>query len=121
MGKHECVSARTAVSTTKGAVRLIASVNRHTRLTKYFVKFNIVKLPDIYLLSASTFMYSYSTSTLPEIFSNFFTRTNNPHGHHTRSVLIYKTPIYKTTIGSLFIRKSGIDIWWKCFVNHLII
>ena len=80
-------------------------------VTEHFHQFNIIKLKDIYLLSAGVFMYQFTTRKLPTIFKDFFISQTETHSCATRNRLIYKIPLYKGRLGLSFIKKAGIEIW----------
>ena len=95
----------------KRAIRLISNRRRRDSTSPIFNKFKMLKLPDIYTYSATIFMHNYFHEKLPTVFNNFFTRNLNHHRHLTRSSMMYRTPLYKSKIGNIFIRKTGVLIW----------
>ena len=98
----------------KRAVRIIVNGRKHDRMTKFFSELNILKLEDISHLSTSVFMFDYHSGKLPPPFKDFFHCQDQTHAHNTRNQRIYRTPFYKTQVGSQFIRKTGIAAWDRC-------
>ena len=70
-----------------------------------------LKLTDIYRVQVAIFMRKFKDNELPITFVNFFIPVRGAHHHNTRNVLLYKIPLYKTKLGGLFIKKTGIQIW----------
>ena len=53
------------------ADKLIGGGNCMGRVTPYYSKLNILKLPDLYELKTAKFVYSFMHNTLPQSFSDF--------------------------------------------------
>ena len=102
----------------KKAIRLIVNVSRREKSTPYFKKLNIIKLPDVYKNNVSIFMYHYLNNNLPETFSDYFIMANSIHNVNTRQKNRYRVPLYKTAIGSKFVKKTGIEIWENILENY---
>ena len=90
----------------KTAIRLIVNIPRREKSTPYFKKLNILKLPDLYSMSVSIFMYNYLNNNLPEIFSDYFILAKNIHNVNTRQKNKYRIPFYKTSLGTKFVKKN---------------
>ena len=97
----------------KRAIRLIRNIRKRDSTSKHFKDLNILKVPDIYQLQAATFMYNYAYGKLPSAFATFFNPIGGVHGHNTRGDHLYRPPLYKTSLGNSFIKKTGIPIWTK--------
>ena len=57
----------------------------HINSNSLFLKYNILKIEDIYKFELSKFMYSFYTNALPEIFDTYFLFTEHAHHYNTRS------------------------------------
>ena len=58
------------------AVKLIGRGNYLDRVTPYYSKLNILKLPDLYKLETAKFVYRFMHNTLPQSFSDFFIKVS---------------------------------------------
>ena len=67
------------------AVKLIGERNYLDRVTLYYSKLNILKLPDLYKLETAKFICSSMQNTLPQSFSDFFVKVSEISGLTTRS------------------------------------
>ena len=71
----------------------------------------IIKVPDLYSYNTAIFMHQFINEKLPPLFDTFFTPRNSIHEHGTRQRARFRTPLYKTKIGTKFIIKEGINIY----------
>jgi hypothetical protein len=78
---------------------------------------HILKLPEIHILVVGTFMHKFKHSTLPEIFSNFFSENSEHHSHATRGATRLRPPKCKSKIANNFVKKTGVNIWNKLEMN----
>ena len=53
---------------------VIGGGNYLDRATPYYSKLSILKLPDLYKLEIAKFVHRFVHNTLPQCFSNFFTK-----------------------------------------------
>ena len=67
------------------AVKLIGERNYLDRVTPYYSKLNILKLPDLYKLETAKFICSSMQNTLPQSFSDFFVKVSEISSLTTRS------------------------------------
>ena len=69
------------------AIRIInnSTWKDHINSNTLFLKYNILKVEDIYTFEFSKFMYLLHTSALPEIFDTYFLSTEHAHHYETRS------------------------------------
>ena len=95
----------------KIAIRLITNTRKRDRITPKYVEMNILKLQDIYYLSVAIFMQKYVSKSLPQIFEKYFISTETIHPYGTRNASQFRPPIFKTQVGSKFVKKTGIPIW----------
>ena len=100
------------------AILLIVQVSKRERITPHFKSLNILKLPDLYHLNVATFMYNFLHNNLPECFSDYFLLASAIHDRNTRQKDKFRLPLYKTTIGVNFIKKTGIEIWNNTLENY---
>jgi hypothetical protein len=56
-------------------------------------------------------MYKYHHGLLPNIFMNFFTKNQDTHSYQTRNAAKLRTPLFKTQLGSNFIKNTGVKFW----------
>ena len=69
----------------KISLRIIGSIPRRGTTSTLCKNNKILKLPDIYTLSVSIFMFNYKNSLLPESFNNLFQENNQVHPYQTRN------------------------------------
>ena len=69
------------------AIRIInnSTWKDHINSNNLFLKYNILKIEDIYKFELSKFMYLFYTNALPEIFDTYFLSTEHAHHYNTRS------------------------------------
>ena len=91
----------------KIALRLISNTPRRCSTVEFCKSFQIFRLPDIHRLSIGTFMYKYHHGLLPEIFNEFFTRNQDTHSYSTRNAAKLRNPLFKTQLGTIFLKKYG--------------
>ena len=84
------------------------SLRKRDSTTKAFKELKILKIPDLFRLSAAIFMFHLNREELTSNFDYFFTETVSTHNHLTRQTSKYKMPLYKTKLGTKFIRKVGV-------------
>ena len=56
-------------------------------------------------------MYKYHHGLLPEIFAHFFTRNQDNHSYRTRNAAKLRNPLFKTQLGTSFIKNTGVNFW----------
>ena len=69
------------------AVKLIGRGNYVDRVTPYYSKLNILKLPDLYKLETAKFVYRFMHNTLPQSFSDFFVKVSEIYGRRLQQDL----------------------------------
>ena len=94
----------------KMAVRLIMNVSRRDSTSQYFKKLHLIKAPDLYNISVSIFMYNFVNSNLPSTFEKYFILSGEIHNVSTRQSNDYRAPLYKSQMGTKFLKKTGVDI-----------
>ena len=87
----------------KWAVRAITCSKYNSHTDPIFKKLNILKVDDIYKLTALKFYYKYNNNLLPKSFHGIFTSVMPSHAHDTRQrntprINIPKTVLAKSTI-----------------------
>jgi hypothetical protein len=95
----------------KIAFRVVFNIRKRSTTMNVCKEYNILRLPDIHILNIGIFMYKYNHSSLPPIFSDFFTENRNIHNYPTRNASKLRTHRVRTTLGERFIRKSGVNFW----------
>jgi len=97
----------------KRAVRIIDTVSYwkcHT--DPIFIKYNLLKIMDIYLLSCLIFLYKFKFKLLPEVCSTMLTQnvnTNIPYSF--RHVHNFDIPSYRTSLREKCIKIRGPKYW----------
>ena len=71
----------------------------------------LLKVPNLYDVSVAIFMYNFIHSNLPETFDKYFTLTAEIHNVSTRQSNDYRAPLYKSQVGSKFVKRTGVDTW----------
>ena len=66
------------------AVKLIGGGNYRDRVSSYYSKLNILKLPDLYKLETAKFVNRFMHNTLPQSFQTFFVKVSKISGRTTR-------------------------------------
>jgi hypothetical protein len=97
--------------TQKLAIRIIANLPRRSSSMYYCKTKSVLRLPEIFLLTAATFMFKFKNSLLPDIFSTFFITNQDIHTHRTRAATKLRIPLTKSTIANKFIKKAGVGLW----------
>ena len=96
------------------AVKLIGGGNYLDRVTPYYSKLNILKLPDLSKLETAKFVYGFMHNTLPQSFSDFFDKVSEISGRTTRTSgnrhSLY-IPRYDTNRLQRSIKYQGVKIW----------
>ena len=69
------------------AIRIISNSTwkDHIKSNTLFLKYNILKIEDIYKFELSKFMYLFHTNALTEVFDTYFLSTEHAHYYNTRS------------------------------------
>ena len=78
-----------------------------------FLKYNILKIKDIYKFELSKFMYLFHINALPEIFDTYFLSTEHAHYCNTRSKSNqnYFLKSIRTNSGKNLIQFYGVQLW----------
>ena len=88
----------------KWAVRAITCSKYNAHTDPIFKKLNILKINDIYKLSALKFYYKFQNNLLPRSFHGIFTSEMPTHTYHTRQRNTPRPQIPKTTLSKSTIR-----------------
>jgi hypothetical protein len=95
----------------KISLRIIGNISRRNSTTPFCKAHKILKLPEIYSLSVSIFMYNYKNHLLPETFNNLFQETNQIHTYQTRNRNNLRPPRTKSRTAENFIATQGANMW----------
>ena len=95
----------------KLAIRLIENLTYRQLTSSSLKKLNLLKLSDLYTLSAAIFMHNFVNNKLPDVFSQFFNMAENIHTHQTRQRAEIRLPLVKSKVANAFICKMGPKIW----------
>ena len=95
----------------KIAIRLMGNLRKRDSTSKTYKELKILKLPDLYTLTSTLFMWDYIHHKLPDPFTDFFTTAEHIHNHNTRNRFEIRTPGLATKIGCKFIVKTGPKLW----------
>ena len=88
----------------KWALRAITSSKYNAHTDPLFKQLNILKINDIYKLSALKFYYKYSKAQLPRSFHGMFNPVSQSHTYQTRNCNVPRHPIPKSVTSKLTIR-----------------
>ena len=85
----------------------------HINSNNLFLKYNILKIEDIFKFELSKFMYLFHTNALPEIFDTYFLSTEHAHHYNTRSKSNqnYFLKSIRTNIGKNSIQFYSVQLW----------
>ena len=64
-------------------------------------------------------MHKLMAEKIPDIFTKMFKKNIEVHAYATRQQSHFHTPIYKTMVGSSFIRRTGTSIWNEIVVKDI--
>ena len=82
--------------------------------TRYYSKFQILKLPDLFKLETAKFVLSFLHKSLPSAFSNFFTKSCDKLKRATRYIRNQNPlyiPIFHTDRMQRSIKYRGVKLW----------
>ena len=95
----------------KRAIRLVHNLKRLDSTKETFKNNKYLYVDELYTYMVCIFMYQYTQKKLPPLFDDYFKKNSLTHSHETRQANFYHVPIFKSTIGTKSIRKTGINIW----------
>ena len=95
----------------KISLRIIGNIPRRESSALFCKNHKILKLPEIYTLSVSIFMFNYTNALLPETFKYLFKENNHFHPYKTRNCNKHRPPRTKTKISDNFISNQGANTW----------
>jgi hypothetical protein len=76
-----------------------------------FADLNTLTIHDIHKLQIALFMFKFHNNLLPDIFLNYFTKTNSIHGYETRNSKLYRPRNFNTNLANNTIQRQGPLIW----------
>ena len=96
------------------AVKLIGGGKMRESANAFYIKFNILKLPELYKYETAKLVHSFIHNQLPLSLSNFFTKSCKISKRQTRSHNnpnnLY-TPCYRSNRLQRSIKYQGVKIW----------
>ena len=99
----------------KKVIRIITNSDYLANTDPLFKKTGILKLDDIFKLQMSSLMWDFENGTLPQCFSNYFTKVNQSHNHSTRLANSGKYSISERfntdTHGKTMFKFQGSRLW----------
>jgi hypothetical protein len=95
----------------KIAIRLITNTKKGNSTLALSKSLKIFRLPDIYLLNTSVFMYKYHHKMLPDALAPLFHRNNAIHTHNTRNANKLRAPRIQSYTAEKFITHAGVKNW----------
>ena len=98
-------------------LKVLSSKKFRYSTDKLHNEFEILKIQDLFNQEILTFMYKYSTNSLPSVFNNYYETLASTHGLNTRHGGNLKKEKHRTKIGSLSIKIYGPDLWNKLDSN----
>ena len=92
-------------------IMTFSDFNAHTN--PIFLKFKILKIPELVFFYTALFMYDLHAGNLPSCFSSYFTQVNQKHNYNTRlaSKSSFSVPKIRTNFGKFNIRYSRAKCW----------
>ena len=102
----------------KRAIRVIAGAKKLAHTTPLFKEFKIMNVRNIYIYNSLLIMYKYHQSTLPSIFSSFFTRNNQIHSYNTRQHSKLHVSKITSAKAAQFFRICGVKMY-NYFVTRI--
>ena len=101
------------------AIRIICNIRRYDSTLLSFKKLQILRLPDIHSLSVLIFMFKFKKGLLPPTFNHFYSVNQQFHRYPTRGAKLLRTPLVRTRMDNMFIRKTGVSLWNKFYPEQL--
>lgn len=97
----------------KKALRLISFSSFRDHSNPLFIKYEILKFPEIVFLHNAIFVYKFRHGHLPKCFDLFFEPINQRHNYATRlaSKCCYSLPKVRTNYGKFSLRFAGVKTW----------
>ena len=95
----------------KIALRIIGNLPRRDSSKIFCKEFKLLRFPEIYILSISTFMYNYTNSLLPPTLNDLFQKNQNVHNHRTRIRDQLRAPRTHSKYAENFVSNQGVKIW----------
>ena len=100
------------ITVQKKAIRTITNANYNSHSDPPFKKTNILKLDNLYELSAAKYMqYALNSETLPINLAKAFSQNRDAHRYNTRNQLNPHIQSRRTNIAYRNIKHRGPDIW----------
>ena len=94
------------------AIRCIHFSHFKDNIKHFYLKHNILQIPNLFKLELGKFMFKYNQGLLPTIFNKYFATTNTIHQHNTRfSKNNYFLPRKNKTKGQRSLTYLGSKLW----------
>ena len=90
------------------AIRMITSTRKRDRTSENYFKLKILKVNDLYYYNVAIFMHKYINDNLPSVFNEYFIKNSMIHERDTRNKEMLRIPLYKKSLGNLFIKNMGL-------------
>ena len=100
----------------KKIIQIISDESYTTHTGPIFKELEILNIWDLYDHSFANFMFEYHHNNLPDVFSDYFVRTNKIHNYNTRAHSkgdLYLTQRPSNNHGSLLISHLGVTVYNK--------
>jgi hypothetical protein len=97
----------------KKALRLISFSGFRDHSNPLFIKYEILKLPEIVFLHNAVFVYNFRSGKIPKCLELFFEPIIKRHNYATRlaSNCCYSLPKARTNYGKFALRFAGVKTW----------
>ena len=95
----------------KRALRIINKSDYSDHTKTMFHNLNTLNIFDLNKLQTALFMYRFNTNTLPNSFSNFFSKHSDIHNYNTRFAKNYITAKPSSNLIKYSIKYTGPKIW----------
>jgi hypothetical protein len=95
----------------KKIIRICTNSHYLAHTPPLFADLNALTIQDIHKLQIAIFMYKFHNNMLPDIFNNYFVKTNEIHGYKTRYSNMYRPRNFNTNLANNTIQRQGPIIW----------
>ena len=77
-------------------------------------KLDILTVTNMYNYLTGQFIYRYYHNLLPDLFDDYYIRTDSIHSRNTRQLSLFRLPQFKLNLAKRNLKYTGVKIW-----NHL--
>ena len=95
----------------KKIIRIICFKNRLHHSEPFMRKLDILTVTNIYNYLTGQFIYRYYHNLLPDLFDDYYIRTDSIHSYNTRQLSLLRLPQCKLNLAKQNLNYTGVKIW----------